>query len=882
MANTIRGKLVVITTKNKKDHGLRVSFPTKKGGMSNPTFIQPEQLHPELANRPANELNGQDVDLELEGGLPRRIRPVDTEWVAPKIQQAASNNPPRRNQGDRSGNSRRQEQSSYYRQNTPDSPLGDFHNPYNFVPALPRDEVTGELGDRKPVGHGRYLPDKWTGRIAVKLTTVTPLLIPDAAEMTEVKEGPQKGHKTFPVRMGADDKPYLPPTSIKGVLRSAYEVVTNSRLSVFEKGHENRLAYRMPTSMGAGMVPARIEKDANGQKVVRLFPGTSNIGAHGAPEPKLMYAAWLPRYHKGKTSHNAAKYPGNKLPEHKDEVEVWLEKIQHWRWNKNKKFHEKDFQYWRVCEVVRAGKTLDSKPNKSFEGQKRKYSSHHESLGIFKQVRGFVCITEPNIDRKHDERVFFGSNDEDVVTLSEQETEALEKQWKNLITDYQEIHKDEICKQCKTSPPVLKNSVWSRHVKGKGFTLALDERELNIGTLCYARVLKENSGCKILGLYPVIIAKELFSLDPQSLLSEKLRPASQMKELSPADRVFGWVRQKEGGASKGAYKGNLRVHSVQCPDLPKNKLINEFGDEGFPLNILGQPKPQQAKFYAASDQTGQSLSKNTEKKDSYAQGQSLRGRKVYPHHANLPAQYWDNPVEDRTQTDQDGYFQEYRRPHKPKTRENSRTRKPEPIINDDGTFDLNLAEEQRDDQNRSIKAWVKEKVTFSFDIDVTNLSSVELGALLWLLNLPAKHYHRLGGGKPFGFGSVRLEIYWEQTDLRDGEGWQQYYQSLIPQPNSNPKAAETTIKRFQEVFEEAYGDGKVFKDIPLIQAFCRSAKGFEDELPIHYPRATVSPHPEGKAFEWFVANERTGNPGGPKVALPPLWNETGLPILKNK
>ncbi|NEO28562.1 MAG: TIGR03986 family CRISPR-associated RAMP protein, partial [Kamptonema sp. SIO4C4] len=118
-------------------------------------------------------------------------------------------------------------------------PSDRFHNPYNFVPALPRDGVRGELGDRTPIGHGCYYENHWSGRIAVKLTTVTPLLIPDAAEMTDNND-----HKTYPVRLGADGKPYLPPTSLKGMLRSAYEAVTNSRLSVFEK-HDARLAYRM-------------------------------------------------------------------------------------------------------------------------------------------------------------------------------------------------------------------------------------------------------------------------------------------------------------------------------------------------------------------------------------------------------------------------------------------------------------------------------------------------------------------------------------------------------------------------------------------------------------------------------------------------------------
>jgi CRISPR-associated protein (TIGR03986 family) len=937
MADIIRGKLVVISTKNKNDNGLRITFPTKKGGMSNPTIISLGHLHPDLAVKPVSELNGLEVDMELEGGQVRRIRPIDAAWIAPSAStknagtsnqafgntqkpqnstgaQDRGNFPGRQNQGDR-------------RKNTPANLPGDFHNPYNFVPALPRDNQKVQdsgLGDSHPIGHGRYEENCWSGKIAVTLTTVTPLLIPDAARVKEIEDSSAKkvivngktqkrksGHYSYPIRIGLDDKPYLPPTSIKGMLRSAYEAVTNSRLSVFEKDHENRLAYRMPTDMGLGMVPARIESDADGQKVIRLFPGTSNIGLDGKPITDLMYAAWLPRYYKGKISRDAVTYSDRKPPAHKDAVEVWLEKFQHSRWQRDqnskdpkKGRHIDDFKYWRVREVVHSGNSDFLKPEQPVPTPNRSKSdcngySYHESLGEFKKAHGFVCITNPNIDRKHDERVFFEGSTKIIVAPSEQEMKDLEKQWKNLITDYQEIHRDEICKSHKLSPPVLKNSVWSRHIKDDGFTLATHERNLEVGTLCYARVQKTDSSYQVLGLYPVIIAKELFSVDPQSLLANELRPATNIEQLSPADRVFGWVRQKEGGGSGGAYKGNLRIHSIQCPDLPKDQLIQEFGETGFPLNILGQPKPQQARFYVA-DQTGQPLPQTTEKKDGYSEGHSLRGRKVYPHHANLPPQYWadsleDNwadPLEDKTQTNQDGYFQEYRRPHEPQCEENRQTRKIEPILKADGTFKLDFTKEQRDDQNRSIQAWVKPNVTFTFSIDVTNLSKVELGALLWLLSLPENHYHRLGGGKPLGFGSVRLEIDWENTDLRKGEDWQQYYRSLLqPLSNLNLREAEATVQQFQESFEQAYGsgNGEKFADILLIQAFCRCAKGFEDGLPIHYPRTrkpgqtgAVPPNPEGKAFEWFVANERTGNQGGPKVSLPPLWDETGLRILPSR
>ncbi|PSB56796.1 TIGR03986 family CRISPR-associated RAMP protein, partial [filamentous cyanobacterium CCP1] len=389
---------------------------------------------------------------------------------------------------------------------------------------------------------------------------------------------------------------------------------------------------------------------------------------------------------------------------------------------------------------------------------------------------------------------------------------------------------------------------WSRHIYTN------EAVKLKPGTLCYVQINNDN---EITAIIPVTVSRQLFKTTPESLLAESLKPAEKMSELSPADRVFGWVYQK----GKGSYKGNLRIGVVKCET---DDWEQPLGNEGLPLAILGQPKPQQARFYVAEDEHGTPL-KETPKEEGYRSDRGLRGRKVYPHHRNLPSGYWDNPTVDRTQTEQNGHFQEYRRPKL------------------DGV-------EQRDDQNRSIQSWVKAGVTFRFTIDITNLSDVELGALLWLLTLPKEHYHRLGGGKPLGFGSVRLEMDWEKTDLRQGKEWNEFYLSLDSAVSPNHKDAEATIATFKQAIEQVYGGSnkKTFEQIQMIQAFCRCAKGYEDGKPIHYPRARqdsqssnepVPPHPEGRAFEWFVANERIGQGSGPKVSLPPLWNDQGLPIL---
>jgi len=51
---------------------------------------------------------------------------------------------------------------------------------------------------------------------------------------------------------------------------------------------------------------------------------------------------------------------------------------------------------------------------------------------------------------------------------------------------------------------------------------------------------------------------------------------------------------------------------------------------------------------------------------------------------------------------------------------------------------------------------IRPRVKFEGKIRFINLSPVEIGALLFVLNLPENHYHKLGMGKPLGLGSVKI------------------------------------------------------------------------------------------------------------------------------
>ena len=124
----------------------------------------------------------------------------------------------------------------------PTPPINDdsFHNPYTFIPSPPRQELGGFAGDFDPLkcglNHATLQKDLWTGHLPIKLTTVTPLVLPKT-EGEERLSTKHQEHQTY------DTLNHLPESSLRGMLRSAYEVVTNSRYGCFQ--NNDRLAYRM-------------------------------------------------------------------------------------------------------------------------------------------------------------------------------------------------------------------------------------------------------------------------------------------------------------------------------------------------------------------------------------------------------------------------------------------------------------------------------------------------------------------------------------------------------------------------------------------------------------------------------------------------------------
>lgn len=674
-----------------------------------------------------------------------------------------------------------------------------FLNPYTFVPVFPQAELPEVLRESRPLGHDRLHPGRWTGTIGVRLTVRTPLLLLDSARATPVPEN--KDHLIYPV-LCRDNLPHLPATSLKGMLRSAYEAVTGSRFGVFDVHdgpHTRPLGWRRAAKP---MRPVRVTGDGEGLE--------------------FLDAVCLPFYGRN----TPLKYRDTKqTPEHGDEVLVRCD------------------ERGRVETVVEIATTSDA-------------AAHASDDFYF----GYVFLTGPNAVKKQYAQVFLTYKSPQIKPL----TKELRDGWNQIIENYENSHtKEEIWErrdardqrrgpgECLGEEPG--KLAWSPHLWQQ------DRKTLEPGALCYAL----EQGGRIVKLYPVAIPRDVSTRTPAQMLDDSLHPASAYTKLSPADRVFGWVSPEGSSVRPASYRGRLRIRDVACAST-SNAVTVFADDKALPLAILGQPKPSQARFYLAH-KAGTPLGENPPRmKDRIyrADNLELRGRKFYWHHAHIAdeADYWEGAAtsgQDPTQEKVGGKgYREFRRPREINSEVNGR-----PSLTVDGRAFLTGEQEQRDSQNRSARGWVNKDTEFTFTIEVRDLDDAELGALLWLLTLDDGQHHRLGLGKPLGFGSVHLAIDRTKTELYSTNEWVEYYRDLAAE--SRPNGPSASISQILGTFESLVSGSRALQT--MRKAFLAAAEGVQD-LPVHYPRVrpldmadggAVPPDPRGLAYEWFTANERT-------------------------
>ncbi len=433
---------------------------------------------------------------------------------------------------------------------------------------------------------------------------------------------------------------------------------------------------------------------------------------------------------------------------------------------------------------------------------------------------GFVYATGRNIETKKNDRFFYGNLDDSTPLFV---TDEVQKAYHSLIADYQK--RSESIKKSAQSQAQLDVSPF---VTDKAW-------KLENGHLVYIQFASKDSK-DVIGLFPVLIPRHPYRVTPLAVLRmgfPDFVPPTNINELCLASRVFGWVSQEgdDDLTREVAYRGRVRFSNATVTHAIRN-------DTQLTLSILGTPHPTSLEFYLDGVQH---ITARRDGQHGYNEPKAkIRGRKIYRH-------------------------------HKPwKTTEASRTR-------DEAT----VGENQKSDQNRTIQGVYEPDSRWTFTIEFENLQPIELGALLWTLELhegDQQGYHRIGYGKPLGFGSVQIQV--TGLDFYD-PGTRYGANNLVETTEEEKKQQQQEnvrryrlklIDRFQTAMSRLYSNTP-FAQLTNIQDLLTLLSERNGDLPIHYPRLDPNRQAaDNEGFRWFMTNR-----DGQQERLKPAQTDDGLP-----
>ncbi|NUM73788.1 TIGR03986 family CRISPR-associated RAMP protein [candidate division KSB1 bacterium] len=747
-------------------------------------------------------------------------------------------------------------------QNEPKAPSHEkasshrFLNPYNFVRWLmPRASETQDAPEARLMGHCPPPPhDRWLGLSGIvhcKAVAETPIFVADAEGVTSDQKEPKHKHYHFFKYAG---KEAIPATSLRGPIRNVFEAATNS---CFSNLTDKRLSYHFNANEAPKLVPARVhyEKETEEWKL-QLLTGTTPLRINEMPE--VQYAAWVHRYWPVKPSNTLEPDPTK--PSKFRPKESLLKRILAFRASRARGKERKllglehgvecyallqefrhphpEIKFWDLVEISKDENKLRAK----MKGANQRVE------------KGWLCLNNQNIESKHSERFFFRAKDNSTGPREIDLPLKVREDYEALIEDYQDRHAKEVEERREARGHGHDHETW--HGKDgqevpafSRFVYCAEEKKLLGGELVYARLIGSVGAPEVEFIVPVSVPRVMFEKSIQKLLpNERLHRCKNPEELCPACRTFGWVRGER--EEEGAYAGRVRFsHALATTPIP-------FENETL-LAILSSPKPTTTRFYLIHE-SWQSRVRSSREAGYDGAGNVLRGRKFYRH---FGAKLDPNEYTRATDAKNNG----------------------------------------KDEQNRTLHGILDKGSEFTFSVRFENLAPVELGALLWSLEMDGRGVHRIGLAKPLGFGSVRVKI-----DDSKGPGLQLFNAEaryaaatwLLP---SNEMVSASKRKQYVRAFKRAMlrrfaaqraqgiyeendsGWDAAFEELHNIADLRAMLNDPPANLAIHYPRMESKPQPEGKNFEWFMANNReAGRKQGLllelEVPAEEVKNAKGLPL----
>lgn len=340
--------------------------------------------------------------------------------------------------------------------------------------------------------------------------------------------------------------------------------------------------------------------------------------------------------------------------------------------------------------------------------------------------------------------------------------------------------------------------------------------KLEVGNLVYFEGYEMDGQRWAKHISRVEVPRKRYERGRQDLLPEGFLPCTNIKELCPACRLFGTVLKEAGEDEEyAALCGKVAFNDA----LPENEGGYSFKFIRF-LKPLSSPNPTSCNFYLADNPEKPKVVRNYDgfaiKQRSNSRGSFvderdrgdvfLRGRKFYWHQ------------------DYDETLAKYR-------------------ISEGELKALGINRRQVSEVEALLPG-----TTFTFDVEFFGLTDEELGLLLWSLELDKDMMHKLGMGKPIGFGSVRIE-----TELEFAEAKDLYlkYEAGFTAGEEGAQVKKKCVEAFKACVESVSGNR--FESIERISDL-KAIMSLKPDS-VSYPPPQRTRRGELRGFVWFVNNK---------------------------
>ena len=711
--------------------------------------------------------------------------------------------------------------------------MSKFHHAYNGIPTLRSNESFFKDGEPAPLDH--LAPDTYSGTLKLTIETKTPLI-------TACRD--TTGRLVVPSASGNPDgattarDAMIPVTSLKGVLSSAYEAITQSRFRVFGD-HTKLPQFRYTPDHKPKRQAAFLrfnEKTIQWSLHIQdyaILPDSIKSGVIFTANNYEVIGGYTrePVFdNKGKQKYTPKGQPMYKQVERHhehEEITAVNELLEEVRKNtphlaKIDSFDAFEQKFWRQDKMVvsRVAEIPICKPK------------HPESAGPIKQIQRtgwIVRLNIPNsegklpddkrlIETKYNEYIFYAKRGNGVqIKLNSEEV----SRFTDIVLEAARFQhqKEQNNDSHASGQHSLITRILSRITKRYGKRNL--EEHLTQECICQALIEEASAepgipvfttnhrhkGREIVYSY-LGRSISLSSISPSKIAdSTDVRPAHSLQEATAADRLWGFVSQGTSEDFSPALKGRIYLEDAHlCTDDLKRAK-----EGGWIPSILASPKPSTAQPYLRS-MTGEGLFE-LDRSQCFTTQQSLI-RKTYPTHRFLTSKGAAQPSV------------------------------------------LNKKNRELTDSEILIGSYITPGATLESVLRFEGLTAQEISIILWLLtpsNLvpelergPGKKgYFHLGLGKPLGLGAASISA--KVLSLHDSqslaEGYKDLNTILYHSSSREDSEREDTASEVPESITRALPRAIAKQSSPAVLAFVRSAYGWKTDETEEQDPVSYTPYP---------------------------------------